>query len=318
MSRNVKSETSSFLKKYDPVCLHMAILGKNFSLCQNLLEEENQRDRTCVCSEDRYQNYRVSLGKSGYIYRETGIDHLAIHITYPEKSYEQCKTFNDDTVVSFESNYDLKWTAFHFAALAGDRKILRLLFDKKVSGAYKKNKKNQTCLHIATLNGNEDISKSLIDCYNLNLHDVDENKWTPIHCTAYSGNYMLFQYLLDKGSDPFKIASKGDNCLHIASYCGHLRICELILFRHQSYGPSSSILNSTNHDGNTCLHNASLAGHASICKLLLAYNIDTTKKNYSDETAQDIATRFNREDILVILNEKSDIAGERFYFNFSY
>ena len=298
----------------------MAILGKNLSLCQNLLEEENQRHRIFVFTGDPYQKYQVSLGESGYIYQETDIDHLGVHITSPGISYKNCKTVSDNAVISFESADadDLKWTVFHFAALAGDCKILKLLFDKNVSGVDQKNNKNQTCLHVASLNGNEGISKALIDCYNLDLHDADCSEWTPIHCAAYSGNYMLFQYLLNKGSDPFKITNKGDNCLHIASYFGHLRICELILFRHQSHGLSSRILNSTNHDGNTCLHNASLAGHLNICKLLSVYNIDTTMKNNSDETAHDIVTKFNREDILVILNEKSEIAGERFYSSFSY
>lgn len=315
---NAKSESNLFSKHYDPVCLHMAVLAKNLKLCQNLLRGGNQRVTPCAFSKERYKQYWFSLGRSGYIYQKNDNELLGAHFASPEMSYENCKTFSDETGVSVESSDDLEWTAFHFAALAGDCKILRFLFDKNVSGAYKKNRKTQTCLHVATLNGNEDISKSLIEDYNLNLHDADEREWTPIHCAAYSGNYMLVQYLLDKGSDPFKVTNKGDNCLHIASYCGHLRICEIILFRHQSYGPSSSILNSTNHDGNTYLHNVSLAGQLNICKLLLAYNIDTTRKNNNDETALNIAARNNREDLLVILSGKPDIAGEQFYLSFSY
>ena len=297
----------------------MAILSKNLELCHNVLIEENQRVKTCTFSKEKYHGHYFSVGKSCYIYEkdDKGV-HLGVHFTSPEKSYRSCKTFSVDTVSSFESSNDLEWTVFHFAALTGDCKILRLLFDKNVSGVYKKNKKNQTCLHIATLNGNEDISKSLIDCYNLPLDDVDENKWTPIHCAAYSGNYMLFQYLLDKGSDPFEETNNGDNCLHIASYCGNLRICEITLFRKQLHGTLSNIINLVNHDGNTYFHIASMAGQVNICKLLLAYNIDTTKKNNSGTTAYDILARNNLKDILVILNEKSDIDGERFYSYFSY
>ena len=317
-SGNAKCEPGLFSKKFDCLCLHMAILRKNLELCQNLLTEENQRDKSCIFSKERCQQYWFSLTKSDYVYQKNDNEHLGVHFTSPEMSYRNCKTFSADTVVSFESSEDLKWTAFHFAALAGDCKILKLLFDKNVLGAHKKNKKNQTCLHIAILNGNEEISKCLIDCYNLSLHDVDENEWSPIHCASYSGNYMLFQYLLDKGSNPFKETNKGDNCSHIASYCGHLRICEIILCQHQSCGSSSIILNLVNHDENTYLHIVSMAGQVNICKLLLAYNIDTTRKNKCDKTAHDIMARNNLEDILKILNEKSHIAGERFYSSFSY
>ena len=149
-----------------------------------------------------------------------------------------------------------------------------------------------------------------VEGYNFDLHVADERGWTPLHCAAYSGNYKLFQYLLQKGGNPFKITKDGDSCLHIASYCGHLRICELILFQNPPNGPSSSILNSSNHDGNTCLHNSALGGHANICKLLLAYDVDITKKNNNAETAQDIVMRNNQEDLLMILNEKRHMAGE--------
>ena len=313
------SENSLLSKKCESVfCLHIAILRQNFKLCQTLLIEELQRDKTCTFSKENNEQYCFPLPKSGYIYQKYDKEHMGVHFTSPEISYENCKTLSHDSVFSFESSDDLKWTAFHFAALTGDCKILRLLVDKNVPGLHKKNRKNQTCLHIATLYGNEDISKSLINCYNLNLDDVDENKWTPIHCAAYSGNEILFKYLLDKGSDPFEETNNGDNCLHIASYYGHFEICEIILLRHQFYRPLSKFLNFVNHDGNTYLHTASMTAQVNICKLLLAYNIDTTRKNNSGKTAHDILARNNLENILVIFNQNPGTAGERFYSSFRY
>ena len=105
-----------------------------------------------------------------------------------------------------------------------------------------------------------------------------------------------------------------DNCLLIASYYGHLRICELILFQSQLNGPSSIILNSLNLDGNTSLHKAALTGQLKICNLLLVYDVDFTIKNKSNETAQDLAARNNQQKISLLLNEKSDMVGESFTF----
>ena len=311
---NLKSDIELISTTSDSTCLHMAVLNSNMRLCQRLLHEKAKKEMqntntTSVCSNDRYICCRFSLGKRGYVFDRNN-SNTGVHFTANRMPYENCKTITDDTVASLDSNADLKWNVFHFAALVGDCEILRFLFQKGVPGAFEKNSNNQICLHIATLNGRVGISKCLIEGYNFKLHVVDEIEWTPLHCAAYNGNCKLFQYLLDKGGDPFKITKNGDNCLHIASFCGHLRICELILFQHPPNGPSSSILNSANLDGNTCFHNSAIAGHVSICKLLLAYDVDITKRNNNEETVQDILMRNNQEDILLILNEKRHMAGE--------
>ena len=93
-------------------------------------------------------------------------------------SYESCWTFTDKATISFDSTGDLKWTAIHFAAVAGDCEVLRFLFRENVPGAYHKNNENQTCLHIAALNGRVGISKCLIEGYDfdLDINVADERK----------------------------------------------------------------------------------------------------------------------------------------------
>ena len=314
LSYNLKSDIGLISNKSDSTCLHMAILKSNLRLCQRLLQERTENkmqnvNESFVCSKNHYICCRFSLGKRGYVYDRNN-NNTGVQVTAKGMPYGNCKTFTEETVADFDGPSDLKWNAFHFAALVGNYEILRLLFQERVAGRFEKNSDNQICLHIAALNGRVDISKFLIEVYNFNLNVTDEREWSPLRCSAYSGNYKLFQYLLDKGGDPFKIAKDGNNCFHIACYCGHLRICELILFRHPPNGPSSRILNSTNRDGNTCLHISALAGHVNICKLLLAYDVDITKKNNDEETVQDIATRNDQEDLSAILKEKLHLAGE--------
>ena len=289
----------------------MAILSRNLSICQKLLKNENQKHKKSICSEDQYLCWRFCMGKRDNLYGKDDNDHLGFHFTKENMSYETCRTFSDKTTISFDSTGDLKWTAFHFASLAGDCEVLRFLFRENVPGAYHKNNENQTCLHIAALNGRVGISKCLIEGYdfNLNIDVADEREWTPLHCAAYSGNYKLFRYLLGKGSDPFKKTKDRDNCLHIASYYGHLRICKLILFQSQLNGPSSIILNSPNLDGNTSLHKAALTRQLKIYNLLLVYDADFTIKNKSNERAQDLAARNNQQEISLLLNEKSGVVG---------
>lgn len=244
-----------------PACLHMETLHTNLELCRKFLKESYQKNTKLICSKDCYLQYRFSLGESGYVYHGNDGEYKAVHFTSGGMSYESFKTFADESIVSAD---DLKWTAFYFAVLAGDSEILRFLFQENVAWAFERNSKNQTCLHIVAINGKLDISKYLVDGYSFNLHDSEEKVWTSLLCTAYNGNHELFQYLLDKEKDPSKLTEEGDDCLHIASYCGHLRICELILFQKLLKRSSTAILNATNHYRNTCLHNAALAGHKKI------------------------------------------------------
>ena len=112
------------------------------------------------------------MGKGDHLYGKDYNDHLAFHFTNENMSYESCRTFFDKTTISFDSTGDLKWTAFHFAALAGDCEVLRFLFRENLPGAYHKNNENQTCLYIAALNGRVGISKCLIEDYDFDL-DID-------------------------------------------------------------------------------------------------------------------------------------------------
>ena len=175
---NNHSEFNLASKTYYPVCLHMAILSKNLSICQKLLIIKNQKHKSLICSEDQYLCWLFWLGKRGYLYDKDDNDHLGAHSTNENMSYESCWTFTDKATISFDSTGDLKWTAIHFAAVAGDCEVLRFLFRENVPGAYHKNNENQTCLHIAALNGRVGISKCLIEGYDfdLDINVADERK----------------------------------------------------------------------------------------------------------------------------------------------
>lgn len=59
------------------------------------------------------------------------------------------------------------------------------------------------CLHIATKNGHLGLSKILLETHNLDIHLADDKGLTALHHAAASGNFELFQYLIQKGSNPF-------------------------------------------------------------------------------------------------------------------
>ena len=302
-----------FSKASDPVCLHKAILNKNLMLCRRLLQ--NIDDAKSMCHKD-YKKFRFFLRKGDVGCYKNDELHTCIHSFAEGLAFQNCKSFFENADVSHNDADDLKWNPFHFASISGDCEIVRSLFPKLKDSFYKLSSSNQTCLHIAALNGQVGVTKFLVEGNSFNLEDEDKRKWTLIHCAAFSGNYEVFQYLLKKGSDLLKVTNDGDNCLHIASYCGHLRICELILFRYHlklyrnNEKETDNWLNSADCTGNTCLHNAVKKKHVKITRLLLEYHADVTVKRKDMKTALDIALIGKSQDITKILEEKKDMIGE--------
>ena len=300
------------------MCLHVAIVAKNLTLCQS--QAQNLENTRSSCSRRSLKKSKFFLQKkvvSSYKdYKDEGM-HTCTHYTAEGLSLQNCKSFIEYTD-SYDDAGDLKWNPFHFAANSGDCEIFMYLSGKIKNLVYKVNSKNQTCLHIAALSGHVGVSKVITQDKAFNLEVADLRKWTPIHCSAFNGNYELFQCLLNKGSNLFKITKDGDTCLHIASVCGHLRICELILFhsdlkqRIDELKDVNKWLNYTNRDGNTCLHLAAKGKHAKIIRLLLEYDIDDTVKNEAKETALDISLKGNDQDISKLLKEKQIRFGELF------
>ena len=302
-----------FSKASDPVCLHKAILNKNLMHCRRLLQ--NVDDAKSMCHKD-YEKVRFFLRKGDVGCYKNDELHTCSHYFAEGLAFQKCQSFFEKADGSHDYADDLKWNPFHFASISGDCEIVKCLFPKLKDSFYKLSSSNQTCLHVAALNGQVGVTKLLVEGNSFNLEDEDIRKWTLIHCAAFSGNYEVFQYLLKKGSDLLKVTNDGDNCLHIASYCGHLRICELILFRYHlklqrhKKRETDNWLNSTDYTGNTCLHNAVKKKHVKITKLLLEYHADVTVKGKDMKTALDIALIGESQDITKILEEKKDMIGE--------
>ena len=125
---------------------------------------------------------------------------------------------------------------------------------------------------------------------------TDDDGWSALHFTAEAGNVELFQYLIEKGCDVYKRKRDSENCLHIAAWKVHLRLCKVLVKSykfdiHTDDDNGCSVLHCaatavnlqlfqylvekgcelhrTKKDGMNCLHIAAENGHLRLCKLLL-------------------------------------------------
>ena len=119
---------------------------------------------------------------------------------------------------------DYGWTVLHEAAKSGDIKLLQY-FIKNGSNVYSKTKKGSNCLHLAAYNVHLKMYKNLLRNYNFDIDARDDNGWTVLHIASRSGDIKLLQYFIKNGSNVYSKTKKGSNCLHIAAYNRHLKIC---------------------------------------------------------------------------------------------
>ena len=162
----------------------------------------------------------------------------------------------------------------------------------------------------------------------------DERGWTVLNKAAKGGDLELFEYLIQLGADIYSRTDDNVTSLHIASYHGHLKLCQAIFglyhsdlkkwtcnefenfdkinafYRRRLFKSKNAFLNLRDLGGFTYLHYASSRGHADICKFLLMKNVDVTYRNRQGKTARDIAIKRKYQKVLDVLKDKYDPFGK--------
>jgi ankyrin repeat protein len=148
-------------------------------------------------------------------------------------------------------------------------------------------------LHIAILNGApENVVKVILD-QGAKITTVDLEGRTALRRAVDLENWAVAKLLADGGSDPFSAAGDGKMPAGIALARGAPALRALF---------SGRGINSQDAAGNTILHYAAQTGSGEIIRLLIELGANKHSRNIASESPADIAHRWNRPDIVSLLN----------------
>ncbi|MDR2403116.1 MAG: ankyrin repeat domain-containing protein [Spirochaetaceae bacterium] len=121
---------------------------------------------------------------------------------------------------------------------------------------------------------------------------VDADGHTPLRLAVDRDNWEVAKMLADAGSDPFSVSEDGKNPGGIAITKGPEPVRALFTGRG---------IQARDASGNTALHYAARDGNAEVVRLLISLGADKSSRNITAESPADIARRWNRNDIALLL-----------------
>ena len=314
-------------------CLHIAADNSHFKLCKLLIDEHSfdvhVTDSNGWSSlhfsarSGSYQLIKLFIEKGIDVYLKTKMGCNCLHIAASNGYLEICK------LLIVKHKFDVHMTesngrsSLHFSAQSGSYELFEFFADKAANFSYIKNidlvsfgedfrfrkalidkpnvllmtdNEGFNCLHIAALNGHLDLCRLLINKHNFGVNVTNRKGWTALHCSVQNGNIDLVNLFADMTTDVHLKTNDGMNCLHIATYYGHLNLCKTLINKHrfdvdltENKGWSSlhfSVQNGSyelvnffidiganlhlkTNNGENCLHIASFNGNLSLCKMFL-------------------------------------------------
>lgn len=162
----------------------------------------------------------------------------------------------------------------HWAALAGEESILRLMFEFDCNLSERTIKYEENIVLFACIGGSYDVCSYVgsNDKISHLLHAKNSEGWNSIQYAAKSGIINVFKYLVEKGVD-IKNRSKqtGKNCLHTACEKGNIEICKYILKERKESTLITQVDKHEQHVG----HFAAKSGNTDILSLLIDHLSDT-------------------------------------------
>ncbi|KAJ1569153.1 hypothetical protein HK096_004030 [Nowakowskiella sp. JEL0078] len=164
------------------------------------------------------------------------------------------------------------WTAAHYAARWGYKRIMKRLLEAKVN-CDAADIDGWSVLHCACKGGNVDIVKMLI-AEGANVQSLDVEEWGCMHFAADSSEdpVEIIDILLSADVDPSNISKSGLTALHLVCRWGFFESCAHIL---QSGSPPSV----PDNLGRTPLHLAAKGGNINCIKVLAPFANVNCKDN---------------------------------------
>ncbi|KAN0047508.1 hypothetical protein ACTA71_001890 [Dictyostelium dimigraforme] len=120
------------------------------------------------------------------------------------------------------------YTPLQLAVLSNEKKIIKLLLEKKPKISVEKSESGSV-LHAACGLRDLEIVNELVKCEPLLLNSRDINNMTPLHIAIAYGNRSLALELIKLGSDVNVTANDGTTPLHIAADAEDIEICKSLI-----------------------------------------------------------------------------------------
>ncbi|XP_039449385.1 uncharacterized protein LOC120428440 [Culex pipiens pallens] len=156
------------------------------------------------------------------------------------------------------------WTALHFAANGGHKRVVDYLLGKSAIVDTETAENGQTALHLAAAKGHSSIVEALLGKKaNINARTTDSGA-TPLHLAAQQGSTEVVSKLLENGADKYATTTvDGETPLHVGCRYGHLGSVKLLIDNEQDINLRTTKTESTP------LHVATENGHSAIANFLL-------------------------------------------------
>ena len=319
-------------------CLHIATKNKHLDFCKELIERHkfdmdlpDDDGWTALHHSVRNGSYELvkyfaDMGADINLKDNLGMN--CLHIAAKNGHSDLCKTFIDQYNFDIETADNEGLTALHVAARNGSYDLVKYYIDI-VADLKLVESLGLKCLNIAAENGDFNLCKRLIDNHNVDYLVTDNKGWTALHHSVISGSYKLVKYFADMGVDIECKNALGWNCLHIAAQNGHLKLCQILIGRHNLYIHTAdkdgwraihhsarngsyelvkyftdmgTYIKSKVHSGLNCLHIAAQNGHLKLCKKLIdKHDFDVSVPDYDGWTALHHSARSGSYDLFIFI-----------------
>jgi ankyrin repeat protein len=194
------------------------------------------------------------------------------------------------------------FTPLHYAAMNGHTHSIKLLLEKganiEAHDTY-----HSTSLNLAITN-NHIESVIIFLQYEANIEARDEYDNTSLQLSSLKGYTEIAELLLASKANIIAEDKNNKTSLHYAAEHKHTEIVAILL-NHET---SKEFLNLQDSNGRTALHYAVINNNEKMVDLLLAQeNIDLNLRAGEDnETALELARRFNLDDIIEAISKKEN------------
>lgn len=181
------------------------------------------------------------------------IQYCILHANIRNLIYVHIYCLMKSTSTSFKKKPNQGWNAAHFAAVGGNREILKLLVSKGID-IKSETINGLNVLHIASIHKHTEICKHLIEGENTKtlINKSDAHGWNIAHFSAMVGDNRISDLI--KSVNNVK-TNRQKTILHIFCEHGHFDFCKSILKSQPSF------LYDVDDEGWNALHYAAKGGN---------------------------------------------------------
>jgi ankyrin repeat protein len=193
-----------------------------------------------------------------------------------------------------QKNYNGE-TALHWAAIKGNKVLVRLLVDKGADVKAEDNNR-KTVLHLAAQGADEVLVRLLVD-KGADIKAKDDNGQTVLHEAVKGGNEAVVRLLVDRGADVKAKDNHGQMVLHEAVKGGNEAVVRLLV-------DEGVDIEAKGNDGKTVLHEAARRGNEAVVRLLIDKEANIEAEDKWGKTVLHEAAWRGSEAVLRLLVDK--------------